>query len=90
MVGDNKEKMKYWRGYGLNIPMSKTDSCAHTKNNHPDNECYTQLMTKHVFGLIEDASGKFDACANCSSYKPKMGLKDHLLCGKKKEAVIDV
>lgn len=66
MLGDNKEEMKYWSGYGLNIPMSKTDSCVHTKNDHPDNECYTQLMTKHVFALIKD-----DACVNCSSYKPK-------------------
>ena len=69
MLGDNKEKMKYWSGYGLGIPLSKADSCAHTKNDHPDNECYTQLMIKHVFALIKD-----DACVNCSSYKPKMRL----------------
>jgi len=55
------EKMKYWKGYGLNIPMSKADSCVHTKDDHPDNECYTQLMIKHVFALITD-----DACATCS------------------------
>ena len=58
--------MKYWNGYGLHIPMSKMDSCIHTENEHPDNECYTQMMIKHVFALIED-----DACKNCSSYENK-------------------
>jgi hypothetical protein len=59
-----KKGMKYWKGYGLYIPMSKADSCIHTENEYPDNECYTQMMIKHVFALIEE-----DVCKNCSSYK---------------------
>ena len=85
MLGDNKEKMWYWTGYGLKIPASKADSCIHAEHGRADDDCYTQMMVKVVFALIEG-----DVCANCSFYKPKMRLKDHLLCGKKKEAVIDV
>ena len=71
MLGGNKVEMIYWGGYGLHIPASKADSCIHAENGRADDECYTQMMVKHVFGLIEG-----DVCVNCSSYKKKEGQID--------------